>query len=90
MSRLGRSFFGLPGPEDPELLPTVSRFKVAQLSELRFVAQEVGGYEPARRMPVEIRRWWIQQMQKKDGAGEDGSVAVDQSTGKRYRTQDVR
>ncbi len=33
------------------------------LYELRYVASEVG-YREARKMPVEIRRWWIDQMQK--------------------------
>ena len=33
------------------------------LLELRYVASEVG-YREARRMPTEVRRWWIDQMQK--------------------------
>jgi hypothetical protein len=31
--------------------------------ELRYVAKEVG-YREAKGMPVEVRRWWIDQMQK--------------------------
>jgi hypothetical protein len=33
------------------------------LHELRYVASEVG-YREARKMPVEVRRWWIGEMQK--------------------------
>lgn len=33
------------------------------LLELRYVAKEVGLAE-ARRMPVEVRRWWIDQMNR--------------------------
>jgi len=33
------------------------------LQELRYVANEVG-YREAKMMPVEVRRWWIGEMQK--------------------------
>lgn len=33
-------------------------------TELRLVSKEVGGYEVARRLPTEQRRWWLEQMRK--------------------------
>ncbi len=41
----------------------LSERNIGLLHELRYVASEVG-YREARRMPVEVRRWWIDQMQK--------------------------
>lgn len=89
MSRLGRSFFGLPGPEDAGFLQGIQAYKLAQLSELRFVTQEVGSLSEAKSMPLEIRRWWIQQMQKKEGSSSNGDNAVEQN-GKRFVTREVR
>jgi len=40
------------------------------LQELRYISTEVS-YESARRMPVEVRRWWIDEMQKEAQARED-------------------
>lgn len=57
------------------------------LQELRYVAHEVG-YREARRMPVEVRRWWIGEMQKEAQRGQgpdDGTM----TTGRR-RTADVK
>lgn len=89
MSRWGRSFFGLPGPEDDGFLDGVRAFKLAQLSELRLVCQEVGTLTDARAMPLEVRKWWIQQMLKKtDGGGQQ--VQTDPRTGNRLVTKDVR
>lgn len=68
-------------------MSVVSQVKRAQLSELRAVSQEVGGYEVARRMPIEVRRWWIDEMRSDR---EDESVRVDPDTGKRIRTKFVK
>lgn len=90
MSRSGRSFFGLPEADDPKLGAWVSAHKKAQLSEIRMVCQEAGDYDVVRRMPVEIRRWWLEQMRKKEGQGGEPGVRVDPQTGRRFVTQDVR
>lgn len=55
--------FGLPQIDDPEFGKRISTMNVNLLQELRYVANEVG-YREARKMPVEIRRWWISEMQK--------------------------
>jgi hypothetical protein len=49
------------------------------LRELRYVATEVG-YREARRMPVEIRRWWIEQMSKE---GEARQAQIDAMNGRK-------
>ena len=69
MSRLGRSFFGLPGPEDADFMEGIRAFKMAQLSELRLVCQEVGSLSDARSMPTEIRKWWCGKILEKDDKG---------------------
>lgn len=60
-SRLGPSFFGLPKYDSPELAKFCSDRKINVLSELRIICREIG-YEAARKMPSEIRRWWISKM----------------------------
>lgn len=86
MSRLGRSFFGLPAPEDEGFLNGVRAYKIAQLSELRMVCQEVGTLSDAKALPLEIRKWWIEQMMKKN----EGGQSVTQTGGKRIVTKDVK
>jgi hypothetical protein len=84
----GPSFFGLPGAEDEGFLNGVRAFKMAQLSELRLICQEVGTLSDARSLPLEIRKWWVEQMTKKN---EGGSVTtVDPNSGKRFVTKDVK
>jgi hypothetical protein len=57
---------------------------MALLQELRFVASEVGLYE-ARRMATEVRRWWIEEMQKeRQGPSEQEAL-----TGQRKRVAEV-
>jgi hypothetical protein len=47
------------------------------LRELRYVAAEVG-YREAQRMPVEVRRWWIEEM-RKDAQRGAGTEAGDET-----------
>ncbi len=54
--------------------------------ELRAVCREVGSLSEARAMPVEIRRWWISEMQKEQDARRRDFDAAN----KGVRTQDVR
>lgn len=48
------------------------------LLELRHVSKEVGSLTEARRLPVEVRRWWIDQMNKDSAARKE---AYDQASG---------
>ncbi len=34
------------------------------LTEVRYVAKEIGGYEETMRLQTEVRRWWIDAMQR--------------------------
>jgi hypothetical protein len=58
---------------------------MAILQELRFVTHEVGLHE-ARRMPTEVRRWWIEEMQKERQTRTD---EVEQLAGGKKRVADV-
>lgn len=58
-----RSFFGLPRIDDPSFGSVIAERNINLLSELRYVAREVG-YREAFKMPVEVRQWWITEMQK--------------------------
>lgn len=64
---MGPSFFGLPRVDDPEFAGKLGRMNVDLLREIRYVSSEVG-YREARRMPVEVRRWWIEEMRKEGEA----------------------
>jgi hypothetical protein len=88
MSRWGRSFFGLPGPEDEGFLDGIRAFKMAQLSELRLVCQEVGTLSDARSMPTEIRKWWCGKILEKDSP--QGGTTTTEQNGKRFVTKDVK
>ena len=48
----------------------MAELNVNILRELRYVSSEVG-YAEAKRMPVEVRRWWIEQMRKEAEASKD-------------------
>ena len=61
---MGQSFFGLPKCDDPSVAKHCSDRKIAFLSEIRLLCQEIKSYEEIRRMPSEIRRWWINEMVK--------------------------
>lgn len=61
---MGLSFFGLPRADDPTLGRFCATQQMGLLSELRSVAPEVGGLAEARRMPSEVRRWWLSEMYK--------------------------
>lgn len=89
MSRLGRSFFGLPGPEEEGFLDGVRAYKMAQLSELRLVVQEVGSLADARSMPTEVRKWWCDQIIEKNNARNNNNPPPE-SGGKRFITKDVK
>ena len=78
---MGPSFFGLPRTDDPEFAARCGRMNVDLLREIRYVAREVG-YREARRMPVEVRRWWIEEMRKEGEAHEE---RVAELAGKRTR-----
>jgi hypothetical protein len=54
------------------------------LTELYYVSRSVGLAE-ARRMPTEVRRWWITRMQKDENP--EGDVSPSGAT--RRRTVDV-
>lgn len=54
--------------------------KEAVLSELRYITTEVG-YAEAKKMPREIRHWWIAKMNK-----ENEEQAGNQNTDQRTRT----
>lgn len=43
---------------------TCAERNVAVLQELRYVSGEVGGLSEARRMPREVRHWWIGEISK--------------------------
>ncbi len=58
-----QAFFGLPSIDDPGFGKHIAEMNLNLLYELRYIATEVG-YREARKMPVEIRRWWIGEMQK--------------------------
>ena len=60
---MGQDFFGLPRVDDPEFLKQMSNRKLNLLRELRYVSNEIG-YHEANRLPVEIRRWWIDEMRR--------------------------
>jgi hypothetical protein len=60
---LGLDSFGLPSIDDPQFHKHISTMNINLLHELRYVASEVG-YREAKKMPVEVRRWWIGEMQK--------------------------
>lgn len=81
---MGLDSFGLPSTNDPEFSKRISTMNVNLLQELRYVASEVG-YREAKKMPVEVRRWWIAEMQKeaqqKSGADELGG---------RKKTMDIK
>lgn len=62
-SRSGPSFFGLPSIDDPNFYRVLAERQIDQLRELRYIATEVGLHE-AKRFSVEVRRWWISEMQK--------------------------
>lgn len=55
---------------------------MAILQELRFVSMEVGLHE-ARRMPTEVRRWWIEEMQRERQSRND---EVEQMSGRKKVT----
>jgi hypothetical protein len=61
---LGQSFFGLPRSDDPNLQKFCSQQQLRILTEIRYVMEEVGSYEEARRLPTEVRNWWISEMRK--------------------------
>lgn len=76
---MGLSFFGLPTSDDPELGKFCATMKTNLLHELRALTREVG-FQTARAMPTEVRRWWLEQMQKEAEARQD---EMDRIAGKR-------
>lgn len=57
--------------------------QIRLLQELRSVSQEVGGIEPARKLPTEVRKWWVEQIEKEKeqfpvnpGVSADGRTVV--------------
>lgn len=84
-SRSGSDFFGLPRSDDPQFGRKLGEKNINLLTELRYVAKEVGGLDQAMRMPVEWRRWWIDQMQKEAAQRKD-----DYDTLSGTKTMDVR
>ena len=82
---MGSTFFGLPRSDDPAFAKKIGEKNLNLLVELRYVAKEVG-YQQAQKMPVEIRRWWIDQMQKEAQQRKDD---YDELSGG-VRTMDVK
>jgi len=81
---LGPAFFGLPKSDDPNFGKIMAERNVDLLREIRFISHEVG-YREAMRMPVEVRRWWITEMQKESEQGR-----ADQEALAGRRTADVK
>lgn len=65
---MDRSFFGLPKTDDPEFYAILAERNVDLLRELKYVSEAVGGLTEARKMTIEVRRWWIEEMQKDNQA----------------------
>ncbi len=82
-----QNFFGLPDVSDPEFNSVCAVRIVNLLKELRYVASEVGITE-ARRMPTEIRHWWIEQMQK-ENQPKESELLTGKKGNSRIRTRDV-
>jgi hypothetical protein len=55
--------------------------QLALLTELRYIATEVGLHE-ARAMPTEIRKWWISEMarERRSREGNEPNAAPDGRT----------
>ena len=81
------NFFGLPKFDSPNFSKHCAQRKVSLLSELRIICKEIG-YEEARRLPSEVRRWWINEMVKEaqEKSGDNQSLNKD---GKRIIRKDV-
>lgn len=73
------AFFGLPKTDDPGLAKYCAEQQLRLMQELRYISREVGLTE-ARRMPTEVRVWWINQMQREkapEDYGEGRKVTKD-------------
>ena len=58
------SFFGLPPADHPQFLSVISDRRKTLFRELYEVVfyGKVGSFWDARRMPTEIRRFWVDQV----------------------------